>query len=241
LIILSYLDLLQVSSSLFVAFFGSVVAALLIGITIHEFSHVLAAYLLGDPTGKNLGRLTLDPRAHIDPLGAVLILIIGFGWGRPAPVNPFRLSVGPKTGSALTAGAGPLSNLIVAAAAGLPIHAGLVTAHTPFVLWRIAPNWSGGDYLGLFLSTLVIFNIILALFNLLPVAPLDGFKVAVGLLPDGLSQALASTEQYGIGILALLFLLPWVTGGEYGIFTVLEPLLNHLTPLFTGITGGIPV
>ena len=240
MIILAYSDLLRVSFFLFVAFFGSVVAALVIGITIHEFSHCLAAYLLGDNTGKNMGRLTLNPMAHLDPFGTILILIVGFGFGRPAPVNPYRLRVGPKTGMALTAAAGPFSNLLVAALAGLPIHAGLVTAHTPLVIWLITPNWSGGDYLGLFLSTVVIFNIILALFNLIPLAPLDGFSIALGVLPRDLAEVMAPLQRYGIGILIVLFLLSWMTGGHFGLFQVLSPLLDHVTPIFTGISGGIP-
>jgi Zn-dependent protease len=239
-LIFAYLNLLQVSSTLFIAFFGSVVAALVIGITIHEFSHCFAAYLLGDDTAKNMGRLTLNPKAHLEPVGAILIMVIGFGWGRPSPVNPYRLAFGPKRGRALTAAAGPFSNLLVAALAGLPIHAGLVTAHTPLVIWNVTPHWSGGDYLGLFLSSVVIFNVILALFNLIPLAPLDGFSVALGILPDDLAEAMAPLERYGMGILLLLFLLPWVTGGHFGLFQVLSPLLDHVTPIFTGINGGIP-
>ena len=100
--IFTYSDLLQVSLSLFLVFFGSVVGALLVGITFHEFSHCLAASLLGDPTARNLGRLTLNPKAHLDPMGTLLLFVVGFGWGKPAPVNPYRLRTGPKSGMALT-------------------------------------------------------------------------------------------------------------------------------------------
>jgi Zn-dependent protease len=233
-VIFAYADLLRVSFTLFIVFFGSVVGALLIGITIHEFSHCLTAFLLGDRTAKNLGRLTLNPKAHLDPIGTVLLFMVGFGWGKPAPVNPYRLSAGPKTGMALVAVAGPLSNLAIAGLAGFPIHAGMVPWHTPFVVYNSASLWSGSDYLGLFLSATVIFNIVLALFNLIPLAPLDGFRIAVGILPDDLSQALASLEQYSMAIILLIFLLPMMTGGHFGIIQTLSPAINGLTSAFTG-------
>jgi Zn-dependent protease len=233
-LIFAYADLLRVSLTLFVVFFGSVVGALLIGITFHEFSHVLAAYLLGDRTGKNLGRLTLNPKAHLDPVGTILLFMVGFGFGKPAPVNPYRLRIGPKKGMALVAVAGPLSNIVIAGLAGLPIHAGLLPWHTPFIVYNSASYWNGSDYLGLLLSATVIFNIVLALFNLIPVAPLDGFRIAVGILPDDLSQAVASLEQYGIAILLIIFLLPVMTSGHFGVLQALSPVINGLTGAFTG-------
>ena len=237
--IFTYSDLLQVSLSLFLVFFGSVVGALLVGITFHEFSHCLASSLLGDPTARNLGRLTLNPKAHLDPMGTLLLFVVGFGWGKPAPVNPYRLSTGPKTGMALVAFAGPLSNLVIAGLAGLPIHAGIVPWHTPFVVYNSASFWNGSDYLGLFLSATVIFNIVLAVFNLIPVAPLDGFRIAVGILPRDLSEAVASLEQYGMAILLLLFLLPLMSGGSVGILQIMSPAINGLASAFTGVSGGV--
>ena len=233
--IFAYADLLRVSLTLFLVFFGSVVGALLVGITIHEFSHCFVAYLLGDRTGRNLGRLTLNPRAHLDPVGTLLLFLVGFGFGKPAPVNPYRLSTGPKTGMALVAFAGPLSNLVIAGVAGLPIHAGMLPWHTPFVVYNSASYWDASDYLGLFLSATVIFNIVLALFNLIPVAPLDGFRIAVGVLPDDLSQAVASLEPYGMAILLIIFLLPVMTSGHFGIIQSLSPVINGLTGAFTGM------
>jgi Zn-dependent protease len=237
-LIFAYADLLRVSVTLFVVFFGSVVGALLVGITFHEFSHCMAAYLQGDPTARNMGRLTLNPKAHLDPIGTALLFMVGFGWGKPAPVNPYRLSAGPKTGMALVAAAGPLSNLVIAGLAGFPIHAGIVPWHTPFVIYNSAPHWNGSDYLGLFLSATVIFNIILALFNLIPLAPLDGFRIAVGILPRDLSEVVAGLEQYGMGILLILFMLPMMTGGHYGIFTVISPAIDRLASAFTGVSSG---
>ncbi len=237
--ILAYSELLRVSVTLFIVFFGSVVGALLVGITFHEFSHCLAAYLLGDPTGRDMGRLTLNPKAHLDPIGTALLFMVGFGWGKPAPVNPYRLSLGPKTGMAVVAVAGPLSNLVIAGIAGLPIHAGMLPWHTPFVVYTSATHWGSADYLGLFLSATVIFNIILALFNLLPVAPLDGFRIAVGILPRDLSVAMASLEPYGMAIILILFVLPMMTGGHYGILQIISPAVNSLASAFTGVSGGV--
>ena len=237
--IFAYSDLLRVSLSLFLVFFGSVVGALLVGITFHEFCHCLAAYSLGDPTARNLGRLTLNPKAHLDPVGTLLLFVAGFGWGKPAPVNPYRLRTGPKSGMALVAAAGPLSNLVIAGLAGLPIHAGLVPWHTPFLVPARLTFWDGSDYLGLFLSSTVIFNCVLAVFNLIPVAPLDGFRIAVGVLPRDLSEAVAGLEQYGIVILMLLFLLPMMTGGAVGIFPIISPAIDRLASVFTGVHGGV--
>jgi len=238
-LILAYLDLLQVSLWLFLVFFGSVVGALLVGITFHEFSHCLAAYLLGDPLARNMGRLSLNPKVHLDPVGTLLLFVAGFGWGKPAPVNPYRLRTGPKSGMALVAAAGPLSNLAVAAAAGLPIHAGIVPWRTPFVVPYSVAAWDGADYLGLFLSSTIIFNCVLAVFNLIPVAPLDGFRVAVGVLPRDLSEAVAGLEQYGIAILMLLLVLPMLTNGAVGIFPVISPAIDRLAGVFTGVNGSV--
>jgi len=238
-LILAYLDLLQVSLWLFLVFFGSVVGALLVGITFHEFSHCLAAYLLGDPLARNMGRLSLNPKVHLDPVGTLLLFVAGFGWGKPAPVNPYRLRTGPKSGMALVAAAGPLSNLAVAAAAGLPIHAGIVPWRTPFVVPYSVAAWDGADYLGLFLSSTIIFNCVLAVFNLIPVAPLDGFRVAVGILPRDLSDAVAGLEQYGIAILMLLLVLPMLTNGAVGIFPVISPAIDRLAGVFTGVNGSV--
>ena len=149
----------------------SILFALVIGITIHEFSHAWAADALGDPTARHLGRLTLNPVAHFDLMGAMMILYSvvsgwGFGWGKPVPVNPRRLRYGPRVGMALTAVAGPLSNLLIA-----------VVAATPFRLGLQLPG-----LLGSLMLTIVLVNVGLALFNMLPIPPLDGFSVLSGVL-----------------------------------------------------------
>ena len=149
----------------------SLLFALVIGVTIHEFSHAWAADALGDPTARYQGRLTLNPVAHFDPLGALMILYSvvagwGFGWGKPVPVNPRYLRYGPRVGMALTSVAGPASNLLVA-----------IVAATPFRLGLRLPG-----LLGNLIATIVFVNVGLALFNMLPIPPLDGYSVLSGLL-----------------------------------------------------------
>ena len=235
-----YLDLLDVSPWLFAVFFGSVVTALLVGITFHEFCHALVAYSLGDPTARRLGRLTLNPAAHLDPFGTLLLFIGGFGWGKPVPVDGRRLRNGAHTGMAVVSAAGPLSNLAVAGLMSLPIKAGLVPWHSPFLVPASVSSWKVDDYVGLFLGALVIFNVVLAVFNFIPLAPLDGFKVAVGLLPRDLAVRVARLEAYGPGILLVLLLLPFLTSGSVSLLhEVMAPAVNGLTRLLTGVNGNV--
>jgi Zn-dependent protease len=235
-LIIAYFDLLEASPRLFAVFFGSVVTALVVGIAFHEFSHALVAVALGDRTPKALGRLSLNPLAHLDPAGTALLFIGGFGWGKPVPVNAYSLRNGAKAGMAVVAAAGPVSNLVIAGVLAVPIKAGLVPWHTPFLVPASVSLWDGGDYLGLFLSSLVIFNIVLAVFNLIPLAPLDGFRVAVGALPRDLSATVASLERYGPAILILLVALPFLTQGSVSIlFEIMSPAVNGIARLLTGV------
>lgn len=237
--IFAYQDLLETNPRAFLVLVGAVVTALLVGITVHEFSHALAATRLGDPTPRYRGRLSLNPLAHLDPVGTMLLFIAGFGWGKPVEVNPRLMRGDPKTNMALTAAAGPLSNLVVAALAGLAIKLDIVPWRSPFNVPNLA-YWSGDDYLGLYLSSIVIFGIILAIFNLIPLFPLDGFSVAVGILPRDLSQAFAELRAWGPGLLFLLIALPIVTGGHFGIlFQIMGPAVNGLTRLLTGIDTNV--
>ena len=204
--IFRYFDLLTTDFSLFLAFFGAMVMALLLGIAFHEFSHAFVANALGDDTARKMGRLTLDPRAHLDPAGTLLLFVAGFGWGKPVPFNPYALRNGPRKGMAMVAAAGPISNLLIASVLAVPLRFDWVPWHSPFATILGTAGWGMADYVGLFLSAGVLLNIILAIFNLLPVAPLDGFKVAVGLLPVELARPVARLERHGILILlALIF------------------------------------
>jgi Zn-dependent protease len=134
--------------------------ALAISIGVHEFAHVLSAYLQGDMTGKSMGRLTLNPIKHLDLWGTIAIVVAGIGWGKPAPFNPYNLRF-RRWGSVLVAIAGPISNIIVV----------LIAGYTLVVFGNTLPS---GNLLLLFLQTLVILNAALAVFNLLPIMPLDG-------------------------------------------------------------------
>ena len=233
--LLTYSELLQESLLLFLTFFGAVVSALLAGIAFHEFSHAFVADRLGDRTARAAGRVSLNPARHLDPTGTVFLMLGGFGWGKPVPVNPSRLRNGPKSGRAMVAAAGPLANLLLAVLASLPMRLGLVDWRSPFLVPRSISSWEAGDYLGLYLAALIIFNVVLAIFNLLPVAPLDGFAVAVGLLPRDLSSSVARLEPYGPGILLLLIVMPFVTQGSVSILhEVMSPLINGLTELIAG-------
>ena len=245
--IFAFLHLLQGSPQAFFVLLGAVVTALLVGISFHEFSHAFAADSLGDPTPRYRGRLTLNPFAHLDPMGTLLLFMAGFGWGKPVPVNPNLMrSTSPKTGMAMVAAAGPISNLVVAGIAGLPIKLGLVDWQTPFfainrsseyVKHEVA-NWGVSDYLGLYLGSIIILGLILALFNLLPLWPLDGFSVAVGILPRDLSQELERLRLWGPGILLLfIFGIPFLTGWRVNPFLdLLQPAVNGLAHLLTGVS-----
>lgn len=233
--LLTYSDLLSQSLLLFVTFFGAVVTALVAGISFHEFSHAFVADRLGDGTARMMGRVSLDPRRHLDPAGTFFLFLAGFGWGKPTPVNPNRLRLRPPTGRAVVAGAGPISNLLLAALASLPIHAGVVPWHSPFLIPFRLGSWAVDDYAGLYLSSLIVFNVVLAVFNLLPIAPLDGFAVAVGLLPRDLSLSFARLEQYGPLILILLLVMPFVTRGEVSVLhSLMSPLINGITEFLSG-------
>jgi Zn-dependent protease len=169
--------------------------ALVIAFSVHECAHAWTAYQMGDPTARNQGRLTLDPRKHLDVLGAIMVLAVGFGWAKPTPVDPYRLSGGPKMGMALVSLSGPLSNLAMAFVAAIPLKMGLVS---PMFSSQILPD----PYQLVF--TFVFLNVVLAVFNILPIAPLDGFSILYGLLPYPTSESFKRLEPFGPIILLLL-------------------------------------
>jgi Zn-dependent protease len=163
------------------------VPAILIALTFHEAAHGLVAFLLGDNTAKRQGRLTLNPLPHLDPTGALLLLITGFGWAKPVPVNPYNFRGNRQSGMVLVSLAGPLSNLLIA----------LVGA----ILYNLFNQLA---YLNKFLEQLVIINVILAIFNLIPIPPLDGSKILMGLTPKQGLDFYSKLEAYGPAILILL-------------------------------------
>ncbi|HXU24441.1 MAG TPA: site-2 protease family protein [Tepidiformaceae bacterium] len=202
------------------AYIAAMVVAYVTGIAFHEFCHAWAAYQLGDDTAARMGRLTLNPIKHLDPLGSILLVLVGFGWGKPTPVNPYRLRNGVKRGNMLVAAAGPASNFFFAALAALPFKLGWITTIASFDQIGSA---SRGEIFGLFLLFVVYINVLLGVFNLIPINPLDGFKVVAGMLPGQMSREFNKLAAWGPGILmalfAISFILPqynvlgWIIGG----------------------------
>lgn len=184
---------------------------LILAISIHEYAHAAAADRLGDPTPRAMGRLTLNPRAHLDPLGTLALLFLGFGWGRPVGFDPYNLR-SPRRDSALIALAGPASNLLFA----------LVLS----IIIKLLPSY--------LLSTigyvLISMNITLAVFNLVPIYPLDGEKILGGLLSPSLYREYATImQQYGT-IILILMLLP-IAGGTSPISALISPVISFVTHL----------
>jgi Zn-dependent protease len=236
-LIFIYSDLINTDFGLFLTLAAATIFALLIGIGFHEFCHAFAADMLGDRLPASQGRVTLNPFAHLDPAGTAMMLFIGFGWGKPVQFNPFGLKVSPKTATLLVSLAGPLSNFVAAGLLGIPIKMGLVPYINPLTVDPRGLQFlvhTRGDYVGLFLTAAVYLNVILGVFNLIPLHPLDGFKIALGLLPNELATEFAKTAQYGIGVLMLLFLLSSIRG--FNILTqIMGPSVSALVHFFTGV------
>jgi len=184
------------------------ILALVISLTIHEFSHAWSAYELGDPTARNQGRLTLNPIAHLDPIGALMIVFmsisgVGIGWAKPVPVNPFNLRTNPRVGMGLTSIAGPFSNLVLATIFAIPLRLGL---NLPYLVQS-------------FFLVMIMVNASLALFNLIPLPPLDGFSVVQGIIGTFRTRwayewgaRLDKLMPFGPVILIGLLSLGWLTG-----------------------------
>jgi Zn-dependent protease len=170
------------------------IVALLVGLTFHEFSHALLADQLGDRQPRAMGRLTLNPIPHIDPIGALMLVIAGFGWAKPVMVNPAALRDGQR-GMALVAFAGPIANVVVAIGFA--------------VIYRVLGVVGVDDGFVLRLVELVVrLNILLAIFNLIPIPPLDGYNVLLAFLPPRQALVVRQYAPYGVIILLLLVFLP---------------------------------
>lgn len=209
------LQLLQSNPAVALAF----VLGLISAITIHEFAHALVAYRLGDPTAKLAGRLTLNPAAHLDPIGTIALLLIGLGWGKPTPFDPYNLR-NVRRDSALISAAGAASNFILATLISLPYLITYFTGNlTPQIIYAYH-----------IVSIVIWINLILGVFNLIPIHPLDGFKVLAGILPKDWYRDFTQTERYGIFI--LLFLLFTGAIGKI-IFPIVSGMFNLILPGFS--------
>jgi Zn-dependent protease len=169
----------------------------LLALTIHEFAHAWVAYRLGDPTARSQGRLTLNPLAHLDIIGTIAIVLIGFGWAKPVPVDA-RYFRQPRRDTILVSAAGPLSNLLLAAAMAFCYRM------IPWGVWGLEAAWLVVP-LRAMIRTAVWVNVLLAIFNLLPIPPLDGSRVVSGLLPLRQAITYSQLEPYGFVIIFLLF------------------------------------
>ena len=188
--------------------------ALLVAITIHEFSHSLAADRLGDPTPRINGRLTLNPLAHLDLIGTLILLLTNFGWGKPVPIDPYNLE-NPRRDEALISLAGPISNLILAIILSFFLRIISISS-----VWPI---------FHLILSPVIILNVSLCIFNLLPFPPLDGSKIFFGLLANELTDEWEGFfNQYS---LLIIFLLLFPFSGQPLVSQLIMPIINFILDL----------
>jgi Zn-dependent protease len=206
------------------------VGALLVAITVHECAHAWAAEQLGDPTARLMGRVSLNPLVHLDPMGTVMMAVtavmgMGIGWGKPVPVSPHRLRYGPRLGNGIVALAGPAANLLTALALGLVL--------------RLLPGSLFG--VGGVLATVAFTNIVIAMFNLLPIPPLDGHSVLLGLLSLSrsriawqVSQFMLTLQRQGPMVLIFVIILTQLAG-----FNLIGWLIGPPTRLLFRIIAGV--
>ncbi len=238
---------------------AAVILAAIIAITFHEASHGFVAWRLGDSTAYKLGRVTFNPIKHVDVLGTIVLPLLMFisakvlfGWAKPVPVNPAQLN-NPRRDMVLVAAAGPGINLLLALASGLLLSLyGLPEGigrddFLPKLFWLAQGELEARigarlDFVQKLLFWSVYINVVLAVFNLIPLPPLDGGRIAVGLLPGALAFPLAKIEPYGIWILlGIIFILPLVTnqlGREINVFSsVIHPVVLWLMEAALSVTG----
>ena len=199
---------------------------LLTAFAVHEFAHAWTADRFGDPTPRDNGRLTLNPMAHLDPMGSLMLIVVGFGWAKPVPVNPYALSRRSSAAMMWVALAGPASNFLMALLASIPFQLGLVS------VYGIDPSTILPS-LDRLLWEFVSINLLLMVFNLIPLAPLDGEKILYYLLPSPGQRVMDNIRPYGPMLLLVLvfsgLFLPFNIVGS-----IISPIVGTLTNLLTG-------
>lgn len=203
--------------------FAVYIASLFVAIAIHEFSHAFAADQLGDPTPRLQGRLKLDPRVHIDPMGIFFLFLFGFGWGKPVEFDPYNLK-NPRKDAALISIAGPTSNFVLA------IILSLLLKLSIFFQLNILTT------IGMFIFLPMIqMNLVLGVFNLLPIHPLDGFKIVGGLLSEKQAHEWYSLQKFGM-LFLLLMIIPF--GGSSMISGILQPTVEFFLKILVPFNLG---
>ncbi|MBU8881004.1 site-2 protease family protein [Bacillus sp. FJAT-29790] len=190
-----------------------VAITLMIAFTVHEFSHAFVAYKFGDPTAKNQGRITLNPIQHLDPIGTILIFIAGFGWARPVPVNRFFFK-NPRLAGISVSIAGPISNFVMA----------VLGYFIWYMLMRLGATAGLPSFVPEFLNIFIHLNLVLFVFNLLPLPPLDGYRIIEDLVPKNMRPKLTQFETYGSVIFLILVITPL---DQYTI----RPIFNTVLPV----------
>ena len=199
---------------------------ILLALTFHEYMHGYTAYRLGDPTAKYAGRLTFNPLAHLDPIGTLMVFLVHFGWAKPVPVNPSYFH-DPKRDMLIVSVAGPAANMVLALLSGILVRfvrAGALSFLPQFILQPI--------YIMLILSLQI--NIALAIFNIIPLPPLDGSKILYGMLPHKYDYIIDDVERYGPFILMGVILFGWITKISI-IGAFISPFINFFSNIFGGI------
>lgn len=194
--------------------FIATAVSLILAIGLHEFAHAFTADRFGDPTPRLQGRVTLNPIKHLDPLGTLMIVLVGFGWGKPVQFDPFNLQ-NPRKEAAIISIAGPLTNLGLALIASAIFYGAVAIGVDSSILY-------------IFLSIFIQLNIVLCFFNLIPVHPLDGFKIVGGILPEKQAYEWYGLERYGM-IFLILLILP--LGNASMISTLLGPIVGFFMNL----------
>jgi Zn-dependent protease len=202
------------------------IVTLIVALTVHEFAHAFVSYRFGDTTARDAGRLTLNPLKHLDPIGSLMLLVAGFGWAKPVPINPYALRRRAAEAVMWVSLAGPASNLLMAILAGLVLRLRIF----PWVATTgMLPSPAE------FLFTFMTINLVLMLFNLIPLSPLDVETVLGNLLPKSWADSFASIQRYGpILLLVLLFVLPMV--GIDIISWIMTPALTQIQKVILGVS-----